>query len=72
MSKYQQYKDEYIFPHKHCPICTKMIEEDQDFCSPECEAKTKTKDKKQKKQIYIFVGIYAIAIVVFIILAFVL
>ncbi len=48
-SKYQQYTENYIYPHKHCPVCSKMIGEDETYCSPECEGKTKQKGKKSKR-----------------------
>ena len=69
-SKYQQYTENYIYPHKHCPVCSKMIGEDETYCSPECEGKTKQKGKKSKRQIFMFVGIYAVTIVGIIALLF--
>lgn len=70
-SKYHRYKEEtYVFPHKHCPVCNKMIDEEEEYCSPECGGYYKKKDKGEKKKIYTFVMIYVVAIVVFIAIAF--
>ena len=69
-NKYLQYKDEGIFPHKHCPACTKMIPEDEEYCSAECAGHSKTKEKGQKKKIFGFVIVYVIAITIFIVIAF--
>ena len=49
LSKYERYKKqsvEYIYPHKHCKKCDKMIEEGITYCS-ECYAILK--DNKKKK-----------------------
>lgn len=67
MSKYEQYsRESYVFPHKHCPVCNKMIEETETYCSEECAGSIKQKGKKQKRQIFIVVGVYAIVIIAFI------
>jgi len=63
-SKYEKYsytKD--IFPHKHCPVCDKMMPEKQDYCSEECAKISKKKDKGSKKKIFFFVAIYIVVIV---------
>jgi len=44
-----------IYPHKHCPVCSRMIEPEQQYCSEACEKLTKTKDKRQKKKLYIII-----------------
>jgi predicted nucleic acid-binding Zn ribbon protein len=59
MSKYERYKKqsvEYIYPHKHCKKCEKMIDGGITYCS-ECyntlqERKRKKwyKFKKKKKE----------------------
>lgn len=49
MSKYERYKKqsvEYIYPHKHCKRCDKMIEEGITYCS---ECYTILQEKKKKK-----------------------
>jgi len=49
LSKYERYKKqsvEYIYPHKHCKKCDKMIEEGITYCS---ECYTILQDKKEKK-----------------------
>ncbi len=54
MSKYERYKKqsvEYIYPHKHCKKCERMIEEGITYCS---ECYTILQDKKQKKKWYKF------------------
>ncbi|MHA1471925.1 MAG: hypothetical protein ACTSQW_02370 [Promethearchaeota archaeon] len=50
MSKYERYKKqsvEYIYPHKHCKKCDKMIEEGFTYCS---ECYTILQEKKKKKR----------------------
>ena len=54
MSKYERYKKqsvEYVYPHKHCKKCERMIEEGITYCS---ECYTILQDKKQKKKWYKF------------------
>ena len=49
MSKFERYKksgEEYIFPHKHCKKCGKMIEESLTYC-PECYKAMKERKKKK-------------------------
>jgi len=36
-----------IVPHRHCLVCGKAIEPDQNFCSDECK---KVWDKEKKRQ----------------------
>ena len=55
MSKYERYKKqsvEYIYPHKHCKRCDKLIEEGITYCS---ECYTILQDKKQKRKWYKFI-----------------
>ncbi len=50
LSKYERYKKqsvEYIYPHKHCKKCDKMIEEGITYCS-ECYAILQDKTKRKK------------------------
>jgi len=49
LSKFERYKkksEEYIFPHKHCERCGKMIKESYKYC-PECYEILKEKEKKK-------------------------
>ena len=49
MSKYERYKKqsvEYIYPHKHCKKCDKMIDEGITYCS-ECYSNLQEKKKKK-------------------------
>ncbi|TFF85997.1 MAG: DUF2116 family Zn-ribbon domain-containing protein [Promethearchaeota archaeon] len=49
MSKFERYDkktESYIYPHKHCKKCGKMIKESYTFC-PECY-KVLQEDKKKK------------------------
>ena len=49
MSKYERYKKqsvEYIYPHKHCKKCEKMIDDGITYCS---ECYTTLKERKRKK-----------------------
>ena len=49
MSKYERYKKqsvEYIYPHKHCKKCDRMIEEGITYCS---ECYNNLQEKKKKK-----------------------
>lgn len=52
LSKFDRYKkkksESYVFPHKHCQKCEKMIEESLTYCS-ECHEQMKAKKKKKKK-----------------------
>jgi predicted nucleic acid-binding Zn ribbon protein len=71
MSKYNQYKEDQLYHHKHCPTCNKMIPEDDDYCSKGCMGHSERKDKGNKKKIGGFVLVYVVVIVTFIIIAFV-
>lgn len=63
-SKYDKYSyNAEIFPHKHCPVCNKMIPEDEDYCSEECRMIATKEEKGSKKKIIIFVVIYIVVIV---------
>lgn len=64
-SKYSKYaSDAQIYPHKHCSVCNKLINIDQNVCSEECGMATKKKDKKSKKRIFSWIFAYVAAIVV--------
>jgi len=68
-SKYQRYNDEeYIYPHKHCPVCKKMIDEDQDFCSAECEGTINKKEKKNKRQMIMTIAMSIVPIVILVLM----
>ena len=74
MSKYDQYKSKStVFPHKHCPKCSKMVPEEEgqfgEYCSAECAGYFKTKKKSKRKRTFLFIGLYAVAIIVFVVLA---
>ncbi len=63
-SKYHRYAaPSDIYPHKHCPVCNKLIEEDEDYCSEECSMVSNKKEKGSKKKIAFFVVIYVVVIV---------
>ena len=49
MSKFEKYKkkNEWIYPHKHCLKCNKMISETKDYCDI-CLQKIK-QEKKEKE-----------------------
>ena len=54
MSKYERYKKqsvEYVYPHKHCKRCDRMIEEGITYCS---ECYSILQEKKEKKKWYNF------------------
>ncbi len=74
MSKYDQYKSKStVFPHKHCPKCSKMVPEEEgqfgEYCSAECAGYFKTQKKSKRKRTFLFIGLYAVAIIVFVVLA---
>ena len=50
-------------PHKHCIICGKAIEENQDFCDELCESKYKSNRKRQ--QIFFFAFLILMAFILF-------
>ena len=69
--KYNKYKTEMVFPHKHCSVCNRMVSEEEnefgEFCSADCAGSKKLNKKKSKKKyIYMFVG-YGIMIGIFLI-----
>jgi predicted nucleic acid-binding Zn ribbon protein len=72
MSKYDKYKDNDIFPHKHCPICSNIVpEEDSEFgeyCSLECASKTQVQKKSKRKRWILLGGSYVVVIAVLIVL----
>ncbi len=70
MSKYQKYAEDenYIFPHRHCPVCNGVCPEDKQYCSDECRLKTIQKKKGSKKKTYIMIAVWGGVIAVFIIL----
>ncbi|RLI62858.1 MAG: DUF2116 family Zn-ribbon domain-containing protein [Promethearchaeia archaeon] len=72
MSKYDKYKNDGIFPHKHCPICFKIIPEEGteygEYCSAECAGVKKTEKKSKKRRYIIMFASYGIMIVVFVIM----
>lgn len=63
-SKYEKYRKNDIYPHKHCNVCKKLIPEEEnpygDYCSPECKGIPIEKKKKNKKRIFYLVGGYVI------------
>ena len=72
MSKYDKYKDNDVFPHKHCPICSNLTPEEEtefgEYCSAECAGFNKSKKKGKRKRTIFMVGSYVIMIGVFIVL----
>jgi predicted nucleic acid-binding Zn ribbon protein len=70
VSKYQKYAegDDWVYPHKHCPGCSAMIDEDQEYCGDQCALVEMGKEKKKKKTLYILIGSYAVVIVVFVVI----
>ncbi|MFO8019337.1 MAG: hypothetical protein R6U96_11930 [Promethearchaeia archaeon] len=47
--KYRKKKEEpYIYPHKHCAKCGKMMDETQGKWCKECYEKIKKKEKEEK------------------------
>jgi predicted nucleic acid-binding Zn ribbon protein len=53
--KYVDNEENPIYPHKHCPVCNRMIEPELQYCSEACEKLIKTKDKRQKRKLYIII-----------------
>ena len=69
--KYKKYSyDAEIFPHKHCPVCNRMMPEDQDYCSEECRLIATKEKKGSKKKIALFVIIYVAVIAAMFIVLF--
>ena len=74
--KYKKYKDQDIYPHKHCPVCKKMVPEEGsefgEYCSPECAGVPKHKKKKNRKRIIFIIVGYVVMFGVLIGLTFIL
>ncbi len=70
MSKYQKYADEegLIVPHKHCPRCNAVMDENKQYCSQECATAATHKTKRSKKSTIIMIAVWGGVIAVFIIL----
>ena len=71
--KYKKYKiDGVVYPHKHCPVCNKMVQEEGgefgEHCSAECAGFKKSKKKKSRKKTLFMIGGYAIMIIIFIVI----
>lgn len=81
MSKKYKFKNQQettensIFPHKHCPVCNKIIPPSDEYCSKDCSGlvtQKKQKDKKkQKKTIGIFIVVIVVIVVVFLVIMFI-
>ncbi len=59
-----------VYPHKHCPICNRMVDPGEDYCSEECQEAVKKRDKKGKLRMYIPIGIGVVAIIVIVVISF--
>ena len=60
------------YPHKHCPVCNRMVDPAEEYCSEECQDKVKKKDKKGKIRMYVMIGVGVLAMAVVVILTIVL
>jgi len=60
------------YPHKHCPVCNRMVDPAEQYCSEECQDVVKKRDKKGKIRMFIMIGVAVAAIVVVLILTLVL
>ncbi|MHA1647369.1 MAG: DUF2116 family Zn-ribbon domain-containing protein [Promethearchaeota archaeon] len=70
--KFEKYKKSEIFPHKHCPVCNKMVPEEGsefgEYCSEECQASIKKGKKSKKRQWIIMIGAYVVVFAVMIVI----
>jgi len=60
------------YPHKHCPVCNRMVDPGEEYCSEECQGVVKKKDKKGKLRMWIMIGVAVVAMAVVLILSLVL
>jgi predicted nucleic acid-binding Zn ribbon protein len=69
MSKYQKYADDgtYIFPHKHCPRCNSVMDENLEYCSLECQGMATQKTKRSKRNNIIIIGVMVAVVLVVIV-----
>ena len=58
-----------VYPHKHCPICNRMVDPGEDYCSEECQEAVKKRDKRSKLRMYIPIGIGVVAIIVIVVIS---
>ena len=61
-----------VYPHKHCPVCNRMVDPKEEFCSEECQDIVKKRDKKSKLRTFIPIGIGIVAVIAIIVLTLVL
>jgi predicted nucleic acid-binding Zn ribbon protein len=60
------------YPHKHCPVCNRMVDPEEEYCSEECQEAVKKKDRKGKIRMYVMIGVAVIAMVAVVVLSLVL
>ncbi len=70
--KDSEYESTTTYPHKHCPVCNRMVDPAEEYCSEECQDIVKKKDKKGKLRMYIMIGVAVVAMGVVIVLSLVL
>ena len=65
--KYTKYSTKVeIDPHRHCPVCKKLMEPENRFCSEQCAYTQRSEGKGKKMKIGLFIGIYIAAIILMI------
>lgn len=52
-----------VAPHKHCIVCGKTVDEDENFCDELCEAKYKSAQKRQMMFFVVFIILLVLIIV---------
>ena len=60
------------YPHKHCPVCNRMVDPGEEYCSEECQEIVKKKDRKGKIRMFIMIGVAVAAMAVVLVLSLVL
>ena len=53
-----------IDEHKHCPVCNRMVDPGEEYCSEECQEIVKKKDRKGKIRMFIMIGVAVAAMAV--------
>ncbi|MBN2154916.1 MAG: DUF2116 family Zn-ribbon domain-containing protein [Candidatus Lokiarchaeota archaeon] len=61
-----------VYPHKHCPVCNRMVDPGEEYCSEECQDVVKKRDKKGKIRTFIMIGVAVVAMATILILTLVL
>jgi predicted nucleic acid-binding Zn ribbon protein len=58
--KYKKGKLYNVYPHTHCPVCKRMVDNSDfgEFCSEDCAGLKQEKKKTKKKRIFYVVGGY--------------